>query len=303
MNIFTSSNLGFDLNLAFRRVKALDVQRLSMSELLNPGPNYLGISKGIQPNSLEIVTLETPSIIGPEEILVVPLYAGICGTDISIYTNQKQAQPGIIGHEVVAKVIKKGDKVSELKIGDLIAINPNNPLDPKDTIGYNGEGVFRRVFKIPKDVLKSSEKRIFALSSGLPLNRAIFVEPLSTVVRSQEPVLEEIKDRTVAVVGAGPIGMLQVMLAKLHGAKDVFLVNRSQPRLDLAIEKGIVSPDKTFLANEELAKNILKRTDTKGIDVVIIDSSFSAVLSVLEYVQIRGLFSYTEGFVPGTNLI
>ena len=73
--------------------------------------------------------------------------------------------------------------------------------------------------------------------TGCRYAEAALVEPFSCCLRGQEALDVGYED-TVLIVGAGPIGAFNVMLAKLAGAKKIIVANRSQPRLDRMAEFG-----------------------------------------------------------------
>lgn len=83
---------------------------------------------------------------------MVLLFAGVTGSDIDIYTGMRPAPPGIMGHEVVGQVIKVGEKVKDIKVGEIITMNPNNPQDPNDIIGFNGTGFLPGYLRFRRDL-------------------------------------------------------------------------------------------------------------------------------------------------------
>jgi threonine dehydrogenase-like Zn-dependent dehydrogenase len=206
------------LNPSLRRLKAVSVERMALAEILNPGPVFLASVKGAEPFSQEIKYLPTPQI-SADEILIVPLYIGICATDIDIYTNVRPAVPGVMGHEVVAQVIRVGENVKDVKTGDLITMNPNDPLSKDNIIGFNGTGFLGRVFKIPKEFVFTSEKTIFRIPAGLSFMEAVFTEPLSTVHFAQDVMKEDILGKRVVVVGGGSTGDLHVLWQTVSGRR------------------------------------------------------------------------------------
>ena len=104
-----------------------------------------------------------------------------------------------------------------------------------DVIGNKGNGIFRKVYKIPAEVIQGPEQRLIPISNYLSLFQAVFIEPLSCVIHSQRSMIEDIRGKTVAIVGAGQTGLLHALLAKANGARRIILINRSRPRLNQAI--------------------------------------------------------------------
>jgi len=74
---------------------------------------------------------------GPEsgEILVSPLYVGICGTDLDLLRGTRPLSTQILGHEGVAKIMAVGPGTSHFSVGQQVTFLPNNPNDPADVLG------------------------------------------------------------------------------------------------------------------------------------------------------------------------
>jgi hypothetical protein len=79
---------------------------------------------------------------GREQFLLRPTFAGICGTDLQMLRGERGCEPGVPGHECVAEVVEVGDGVPELRPGQVVGLNPNNPRDDDDKLGHNRPGVF-----------------------------------------------------------------------------------------------------------------------------------------------------------------
>lgn len=220
-------------------------------------------------------------LCGTDEVLVRIKYAGLCSTDVQIYKGERPGEPGVLGHECIAEVIEVGQEVSGIRVGDVITINPNNPLDEDDKVGHTGtrEGIFRQFYKFPADLISKGQITVVDRPSG---PEDVLIEAFSCVVNAQEMIVEDIRGKKALVVGAGLPGLLHVMLAKAQGAQQVFLANASQARLDFAVEKRIIGREHTVLAGQDLPQWIREKTYDHGADVVIIAVSRNAGLPVVQ---------------------
>ncbi|MFN7170923.1 MAG: alcohol dehydrogenase catalytic domain-containing protein, partial [Candidatus Omnitrophota bacterium] len=290
-------------NIVSRRVKTSAIQRMSREEILKPGPFFLASVKGPEAFSQEIKLLPTPQI-SPDEVLIVPLFSGITGSDIDIYTNVRPTPPGIMGHEVVAQVIKVGERVKGIKIGDIITMNPNHPDNPDDIIGFNGIGFFARVFKIPERFVKHKEETIFNLPLHVSFFNALFTEMLATVHFAQDVIREDIKDKIIVVDGAGPAGILHILLAKKLGAKKVIVLEKDSGRLEHAIKEGFIEEENAILVDETTAQKVIGLTGGKGAEVVIIATSdFRTAQWALDYINKNAIINLYGKIREGSRIL
>lgn len=288
---------------SLRRIKEFFLPRLSREELLQPGATYLAVVRGEEPYSQEVKYLPTPEV-GAEEVLIVPLLSGVTGSDVDIYTGARPAPAGVMGHEVVAQVIRVGREVEGIKPGDVVTINPNNPEDPDDIIGFNGDGFFARSYKIPARFVRHREENIFDVPYQLPFFNTLFAEMLATVNFAQDVIREQIREKNVVVVGAGPAGILHTLLARHLGAKRVILLEKDPARYQRAIEKEFVEPENAILVDETTPQKVLELTEGRGADVVIIATSeFRTVQWALDYLAETAIVNLYGKIKEGSKLV
>ncbi|MBN2818684.1 MAG: alcohol dehydrogenase catalytic domain-containing protein [Bacteroidales bacterium] len=195
---------------------------------------------------------EKPKIVHPDEVLMKIEAVGICGSDIHYYNegnigSQVIKYPFVIGHESAATVVEVGDKVRSVKPGDKVAIEPtlwcgeceqckNNRrhtcLNQK-FLGCPGqiEGVLKEYAVLP-------EKCCFPVSDDMPFDLAVFAEPLSVGIYAVKLSGIDIQNANIAVLGAGPIGQSVLSTCVKAGAKNIFVTDRLDYRLDVANKMG-----------------------------------------------------------------
>lgn len=188
-----------------------------------------------------------------DEITVRVAWAGICGSDLHEYqegpvfvpVNEPdqftgEVAPLIMGHEFAGVVEKVGSEVTRFKVGDRVAINPTlthgvkpEALDTYDGfsfIGLHGDGGFTTFANAP-------EKQAYKLPETMTLQDGALVEPMAVAVQAIKES-ELLFGDTVAVFGAGPIGLLTVIAAKAAGASKIIVLDLSASRLEKALELG-----------------------------------------------------------------
>jgi len=187
---------------------------------------------------LEQVALPRP---GAGEIVLRVGAALTCGTDLKVYRRGYHAMmltpPIPFGHEVAGVVSEVGEGVTSFQVGDrLVALN-SAPCDRcfwcrraqqnlcEDLLFNNG--AFAEFMRVPARIV---EKNTLRVPAGMPLEHAALTEPLACVVRGMEESGAASGD-TMAVIGAGPIGLMFMHVAALAGVCVIAIVRRESQRL------------------------------------------------------------------------
>lgn len=207
---------------------------------------------------------------------------GICGTDVEEYTSgpviiatephplSGRCAPLTLGHEAVGIIEAVGKGVA-LEQGTPVAIESNmfcgtcwwcrrghlTLCAQLASLGLMGDGGLAEYMVAPA-------KMCIPFSNELPSEQAALAEPLSVAVRAMSKAGVAIGS-TVAVLGAGTVGLLCIQVARLAGAKKVISVERLESRRALALQLGAdaaVSPEDAQVACTDL-------TDGIGVDVTI----------------------------------
>lgn len=216
------------------------------------------------------------------EILVAPLRASICGSDLDMLRGNRPVGTHILGHEGVAEIVEVGPTTepTPFAVGQRVTFLPNNPHDLEDILGASTEGLFQRALLISKPALDRG--MVIPCDPRLPLICGPLIEPFATVIYGQRVVQQVCKPRSMVVVGTGAIGLLTVLFARAHGCSQVLLVGTSRARLDWAVSREIVEASSALLNTPELAEALLERTAGQGVDIVDICTPRAATRAVLE---------------------
>jgi 2-desacetyl-2-hydroxyethyl bacteriochlorophyllide A dehydrogenase len=236
-----------------------------------------------KPETALIKTVPVPQV-GDLEVKIQVKVSGICGTDVHIYRGEYLGSyPVIPGHEFSGVVVETGKKVTRFKTGDHVAIEPNISCDNCHAClnnrqnfceHWNGVGV-----TLPGGMAEYAvvpEKAVFNIGS-LPFLAGAFVEPLSCVLHGVERARIQMADR-VAILGAGPIGILLSKAIQLQGSSDITQVDKNQSRLELARNSGA-----------RYAVDSLDALEHDGYDVVVEAAGSSFLMEQsLKYVRKGG---------------
>jgi (R,R)-butanediol dehydrogenase / meso-butanediol dehydrogenase / diacetyl reductase len=213
----------------------------------------------------EVEEIATPEP-GPDELLIRIKYCGICGTDLHNYSFGITSPGSVIGHEWAGVVAEAGRKTAGFKPGDRVMLfkHPGAPLPPAridPRAAYSAPG--RRGAFAEYMVVKPSDAA--HIPEGLTDEEAASLEPLVAGIHAVR--LGNIKaSDSVALIGAGPIGLFMLQRVKQAGARRVFVSEITPARAAKAAEFGA---DKVFNPlKDDIVSEIVKLTDGRGPDIV-----------------------------------
>jgi len=230
-------------------IKAL---RLNGTEYINPGKPEGAVTRNL---SVESVTLPEPA---EGEVLVEPMFVGICGSDNSASTGKPNftwvERPRTIGHEASGRIIGFGPNTEGtcgLKLGDVVCIIPMRGCDDPRCRGCRrGRPNYcrkKKIFGFHRDGAMAEQMvvnvgRCMPLAEGLTALQGSVVEPLSVVAQGIHRKSNIQPGMDVVVSGCGIIGLMAAELARAAGARvAVTGVERDRNvRLKLAQERGFV---------------------------------------------------------------
>lgn len=181
-----------------------------------------------------------------EEVLVKVSLAGICGSDHTLYQGKFGVpMPVIPGHEAVGIVQATGPRVTHVKTGQRVTIQPNfscgvcrlcvsggsNLCASKIRLGVDTNGVFADFVKVPA-------RYLWPVPDNLDDATAVFAEPLAVGVHAMRIMAPSIGEN-VLIFGAGVMGLLMLQLSAIRKAQ-VSTLDLSESRLGLARQLGAV---------------------------------------------------------------
>ena len=211
---------------------------------------------------LSLTETPEPSAPAPGEALVRVHRVGFCGTDYHAFHGRQPffTYPRILGHELGVEVLAVGEGVSHLSAGDRCSVEPylncgtcsacrkgrTNCCSAMRVIGVHLDGGMRERFLLPAAKLHRSETLSFdALALVETLAIGAHAVGRATVTAGE----------TVAVIGAGPIGLAAVQFALLRGAR-VLVIDRAPSRLEACrrLYPAIITADPDHPAEEQLSE-------------------------------------------------
>jgi L-iditol 2-dehydrogenase len=261
---------------------------------------------------LRLEDVDVPRLEGNGVILRVRA-TGICATDIKAYTTGARTKvPITLGHEFAGEVIEASDKYQEY-VGKRVVVNPNifcgrceyclrgeHVLCPnRYTIGIDVDGSFAEYVVIPSQAFEVGG--VLEIPGHLSYEEASLVEPLAACFRGQRKLMIGPGD-VVAIIGAGPIGLMHLKLAKAFGAAMILMGEINERRAEIAAKLGADYVINS--AKEDIEKRVMEITRGRGADVVIVAASAGAAQEdALRIVSRGGRINFFAGLPAGKEKV
>ena len=231
---------------------------------------------GIRSLRLENLPRPTP---GPSEVLLEVAAVGVCGSDVHYYVDgrigdQVVTAPIIMGHEFSAWVAELGVSVEGLEIGQLVAVEPAISCGECESCQHGHpnlcpgvrfcgtppvDGVFAEYTVMPA-------KNCVPLPQGFGPVEGAMLEPLGIAIHAVD--LAHLKPgQTVAVLGAGPIGLLTAAVAQVSGAGAIYMTEPLAYRRQFALNYVADTALNPYENGTDVVTEIMRLTGGRGVDV------------------------------------
>jgi L-iditol 2-dehydrogenase len=223
-------------------------------------------------NKMRITQLSQP-VLGPYDAMILVRETGICGSDLIFYSDQTKPEiyPG--GHEVAGEIVDVGNNCEKKLIGQRVAI---------DTVGqglacgkcrYCEYHQYQHCEHPDQDegggfaqYMKRRASGCYVVPDHVSWEEAALVEPFAVSIHAIR-LGKMVGGDTVAILGAGNIGLTTIAAARAMGAGKILVTARHEHQKILAKQLGA---DVTLNpSNPELLNEVLEVTDGAGVDIAI----------------------------------
>ncbi|MDU6682780.1 MAG: zinc-dependent alcohol dehydrogenase [Enterobacteriaceae bacterium] len=270
------------------------------------------------PHNVKVDTMPDPGLEAPDDIILRVTATAICGSDLHLYHGKI---PGthhgdIFGHEFMGEVVEAGPEVKNVSPGDRVvipfviacgdcffcrlqqysacentnsgkgaALNRKSITPPAALFGYSDlyggiPGGQAEYVRVPK-----ANTGPFKVPTHLPDEKVLFLSDILPTAWQAVKNAEVKQGASVAIYGAGPVGLLTAACARLNGAEQIFMIDHNDYRLAFAQQRYGVIPI-NFDKNDDPAAWIIENTaGHRGVDAVIDAVGFEAKGSLTETVM------------------
>lgn len=229
-------------------------------------------------NRLEFIDIPQPQIKNDTDVLLKLAAAGVCGSDIHYYQtgrvgSQIVSFPYRIGHECSATVAKIGKAVKNLKVGDLVVVEPAISCHNCDQCRMGRENTCRNLkfLGTPNQLdgcfceyMVMPAENCLVVSGKLTPVQAALCEPFTIGLYSIKQGRTSNNDK-IAILGSGSIGLSCMIAARLKGAEKIYMTDILDYRLAVAKSRGADwagNPEKNDIVQE------MNKIEPLGVDVV-----------------------------------
>lgn len=268
-----------------------------------------------QPGKVEIWERPIPPL-GEFDILIKVKATALCGSDLHIYKGKHPAVslPVPVGHEISGEVAEIGTSVTRVKPGDHVTVEPviicgechfcqrgNYHLCANISFQYRqGQGGLTTDFVAP-------ERWVHLLPKGISYTAGALIEPLAVAVHAVGLANLKVAE-TVAIFGAGAIGLLLLQVARAVGATQVFITDIRDARLGAALEFGVSGAFNSSKFN--VVEKILEQTGGLGVqrafEAVGLETTLTQTLQSLQKgggAVLVGLFEGERVSIPANLFV
>lgn len=232
------------------------------------------------PGKKVLVDRPAPAIIAPTDAIVKMLKTTICGTDLHILKGDvPTCEPGrILGHEGIGIIDQIGQSVTSLNVGDTVLISCitadgkceyckkgmySHCMDGGWLLGHRIDGTQAEYVRIPH-----ADTSLYKLPPDINYDAVVMLSDILPTGFECGVLNGKIQPgNTVAIVGAGPIGLAALLTAQFYSPAEIIMIDTDDHRLEVAKKLGTT----TTINNKhgDAAKTIMQRTNGRGVDTAI----------------------------------
>lgn len=224
-------------------------------------------------------------LLGNKEVLIKTCYAGICGSDLHVYmdTHAFRKPPVILGHELTGTVVKIGNEVTKVRIGDKVTVLPlkscnickmcregfqqhcDNKIVP-GTIKWLGAMV---------EYFNADEELVYKLGDAIGLKLGVLAEPLAVAVHAINKIPKNHRN-SLLILGGGTLGTLILTVAKQIGFTKVMVTDVINYNLEVALN---CKADRVVnVLKEDVEQAVKEEFGEEKADAVVITASAPNIL-------------------------
>jgi L-iditol 2-dehydrogenase len=248
-------------------------------------------------STVSVDEVNNPTMVGAGDVIVEMRACGLCGSDLEKVYGEYGMSSGRLGHEPAGEVVSVGKDVKGFVPGDRVFIHHHVscyschyclrgdhtmcPEYQKSNISPCG---LAEQFLVP--AWNVSRGGLIKLPDSMNFDEASLIEPFACCIRAWNKAGFQAGD-DIAVLGAGPAGLMHVLLAKAFGAGRIFVSDINDFRLNFAAKYGVTAFNSILI--QDFGQRIKEQTGGRGVDIVIVATgSTNALLQAFDLTRRAG---------------
>ncbi|BDB62446.1 MULTISPECIES: zinc-dependent alcohol dehydrogenase [Rhodococcus] len=251
-------------------------------------------------NELSVETVDDPGLVNPHDVIVAVRLTTTCGSDLHFLGGYLPGmrEGDVIGHEFMGEIVDTGPEVTNVRVGDRVVVpsfigcgkcpycadglhavcdttNPNAAMQ-QPVLGYPTGGIYgythpfggyqgshAEYIRVP-----FGDVNCFQIPDGVGNEQALFLSDAVPTGYMGADFCDITPGDTVAVWGAGAVGLMAAASAKIMGADRVIVIDRFRDRLDRAAKKvGAETVD--YAEVDSVYETLRESTGGRGPDACI----------------------------------
>lgn len=234
------------------------------------------------PRQLRCEKVADPKILDPQDAIVKVHYTAVCGSDLHVYHGREEGLDAgtIMGHEFAGEIVEIGKEVKHLKVGDQV-VSPFTTSCGQCyycTIGLtcrcvNGQlfgwvekggglhGAQAEYVRVPM-----ADGTLVRYAAHIPAQEALLTGDIFSTGYFCAEMVNIQGDRSYAVVGCGPVGLMTILGAKAQGANHLYAIDAIPERLQMAAKFGAIPLN---FQEQDVPATLKEKTDGRGVDGVM----------------------------------
>jgi len=258
------------------------------------------------------ITEREETLCGHNDVIVAVKVCGVCRTDRKMFNmgHRDLILPRVLGHEIVGIVKEIGANVTGFQYGDRVQISPgvfcssceycisgvDHLCDKMRIIGFHLDGGFTELLRVP--IISNSTPILNKIPSSLDYESACLTEPLACSINMQKR-MDLGTAESMVIFGGGPLGVLNVQLARFLGVRRIAVVEPMESRRKFISHLS----DCSFDFDYKTTQNLLEFSKGRGVDAVIsCCSSSSAFQMGLEIAAKRSRIGFFSGITDNVDI-
>ncbi|MDQ3873215.1 MAG: zinc-dependent dehydrogenase [Thermoproteota archaeon] len=230
--------------------------------------------------------VKMPDIVSSGDVLVKMRACGLCGSDLEKIYGEYTMTSGRLGHEPAGQIVAIGKSVKGLALGDRVFVHHHVACyschyclhgDYTACPEYQASNInpcgLAEHFLVPE--WNVSRGGLIKLPDNVRFDEASLIEPLACCIKAWKKCNFQKGDHIV-VLGAGPAGLMHVLLAMAFGAGKIFVIDINDFRLSFAKKYGVQVFNAIF--DKDLANDIKLNTGGIGADICIVATGSTKAL-------------------------